>query len=152
MRRAAVGAAARGPRFGALFVGNPMRITVIVAALAGLAGPVWASDPLVGLWQTQPDRKNLTSQIEIRACGAAFCGRIMRAFDPSGVQVSTSNIGKELFWDLLPEGAGRYHKGTVFLPLLNVKAAAKMQLQGDQLKVTACKAAVCDGQTWTRVR
>lgn len=129
-----------------------MRWVVLIAALAGMAGPVWASDPLVGVWRTEPDRKNLTSFIEIRACGPAFCGRIQQAFDPNGTEVKTANIGKELFWGVLPEAPGRYGKGTVHVPLLNVKASARMQLSGDRLTVTACKAAVCDGQVWTRVR
>ncbi len=114
--------------------------------------PAFAADPAVGLWQTEPDRKDLISHIEVRECGANLCGRIQVAFNQSGQQVMTKNIGKELFWDMVPQGGGAYAGGTVWVPLLDVRAAATMQISGDTLKVRACKALICDGQVWTRVR
>lgn len=116
-----------------------------------LAGPALA-DPALGLWKTQPDRKNLISHIEIRKCGAALCGRVKAAFDASGKPVKTANVGRELFWDLKPRGNGRYDGGVVVVPLLEVTARASMVLNGNTLTVTGCKGPVCDGQTWTRVR
>ncbi len=130
-----------------------MKVIRSVAVFALLAaGPAFASDPAVGLWQTEPDRKDLISHIEIRECGTALCGKILTAFDESGQKVMTKNVGKELFWDMVPEGAGAYAGGTVWVPLLNVQARATMQLSGDRLKVRGCKGLVCDGQVWMRVR
>ena len=128
---------------------KPSVILVTVSAL--LAGPALAADPAVGLWQTPPDRKNLTSHVEVRPCGAALCGTVVRAFDAAGRPVSTPNVGKPLFWDLKALGAGRYGGGTVRVPLLNVIAEAKAELSGDRMRVTGCKGLVCDGQVWTRV-
>lgn len=122
----------------------------ILCTLFLLAVPATA-DPVVGLWKTEPDRKNLTSHIHIRQCGPNLCGKVVKAFDPSGTQVKTKNVGKELFWDVKPAGDGNYQDGTVVVPLLNVKATASMRLQGSKLQVTACKGAICDGQTWTRL-
>ena len=85
-------------------------MATFVATTAALAKE---ADPALGLWQTEPDRKNLTSHVEIRPCGDALCGRIMAAFDPQGHPVVTPNVGKALFWDLRPEGAGQYGGGTV---------------------------------------
>lgn len=116
----------------------------------GLAAPAFA-DPAVGLWRTEPDRKNLTSLVRIAPCGPALCGTVQSAFDSKGQEVRTANIGKRLFWDLKPGGGGAYSGGTVFVPLLNVQAQAKAQLTGDSLRVTGCKGVVCDGQTWRRV-
>ncbi|ASP22670.1 imidazoleglycerol-phosphate dehydratase [Antarctobacter heliothermus] len=115
-----------------------------------LAAPAFA-DPAVGLWKTEPDRKNLTSHIQIATCGAALCGTVVKAFDAQGNAVKTANVGKRLFWDLKPGSSGNYDGGTVFVPLLNVTANAKAKLSGNTLRVTGCKALVCDGQTWTRV-
>ncbi|WGW02222.1 DUF2147 domain-containing protein [Tropicibacter oceani] len=128
-----------------------MKPFAFAAALALLAAPAFAADPAVGLWKTQPDRKNLTSHIQITACGPALCGKVIKAFDSKGQEVSTPNVGKPLFWDLKPAGAGRYDGGTVYVPLLNVTAKAKAELSGSTLRVTGCKGLVCDGQTWTRI-
>ncbi|MDB4558686.1 DUF2147 domain-containing protein [Amylibacter sp.] len=123
---------------------------VILSTMLSFALPA-AADPVIGLWKTEPDRKNLTSHIQIRQCGANLCGKIVKAFDPTGKEVKTKNVGKELFWNVQPVGNGIYKDGTVIVPLLNVKAKADMQLIGRKLKVTGCKGVVCDGQTWTRL-
>lgn len=124
------------------------RLTALAATF--LAGPALA-DPALGVWQTEPDRKNLISHIEIRSCGTALCGRVKQAFDTSGTPVQTDNVGRELFWDLTSQGGGRYDGGTVYVPLLDVTADAEMELSGNRLEVTGCKGLVCDGQTWVRV-
>jgi len=130
-----------------------MKAVFVAAFLAVLSvGPALAADPAIGMWKTEPDRKDLTSHIEIRACGASLCGKIIEAFNPSGAKVMTKNIGKELFWDMKSNGGGKYDGGTVWVPLLNVKARATMDLVGNTLTVTGCKAIMCDGQTWTRLR
>lgn len=121
----------------------------LIALLGSLSAPAFA-DPALGLWRTEPDRKNLTSLIRIETCGSALCGTVLKAFDAHGREVQTANVGKRLFWDLKPVGAGNYGGGTVQVPLLNVKANAKATLSGNSLRVTGCKGAVCDGQTWTR--
>lgn len=109
-----------------------------------------AADPAVGVWKTQPDRKNLTSLIQIRSCGAALCGKVLRAFDPAGREVVTRNIGREIFWGVEPLGDGIYGNGTAWVPLLNVTARASMRLSGNNLTVKGCKGVVCDSQVWSR--
>jgi len=128
---------------------TPTRL-IFPLLLGGLATPGLA-DPAVGLWQTEPDRKNLTSHIRVQTCGSALCGTVSKAFDAQGREVTTANVGKRLFWDLKPQGGGTYTKGMVYVPLLDVTAQAKAQLSGDTLKVTGCKGIICDGQTWKRV-
>ena len=123
---------------------------LVIPALFALAAPAFA-DPAVGLWKTAPDRKNLVSHIEVRHCGAALCGRILRAFDKQGNQVTTRNIGKELFWGLKPMGHGKYAGGTAWVPLLNVKARATAQVSGNRMTVRGCKGAICDSQVWSKL-
>ncbi len=129
-------------------------VTVMCALLALTAAlaPAAKADPAVGIWQTQPDRKNLTSQIDVKPCGAALCGTVLRAFDAEGREVRTPNVGKRLFWDMTPQGNGTYDGGTVEVASMNLRARATMQLQGNQLRVTGCKGPACFGQTWTRLR
>ncbi len=127
----------------------------IIAALTFI--PVFmpdaaSADPAVGLWQTQPDRKDLTSHIDVKPCGPALCGTVMRAFDKDGREVKTANVGKRLFWDMRPKGNGAYDGGTVEVVSMNLRARATMQLQGNKLRVTGCKGPACFGQTWTRLR
>lgn len=123
--------------------------TLIAIAASALAAH--ASDPAVGVWKTEPDRKNLTSHIEVRQCGPNLCGKVLRAFDPSGKEVKTKHVGKDLFWGVQPKGNGVYENGTVIVPLLNVKAKAGMRLNGRKLTVSGCKGRLCDGQTWSRL-
>ncbi len=122
-----------------------------VLSLLAAAAPA-SSDPALGIWRTEPDRKDLVSDIEIRRCGTALCGRVIRAMTQDGTPVDTPNIGRELFWDMQPQGGGSYGGGVVFVPLLNAKGRATMELQGDRLIVQGCKLGICGGQTWTRVR
>lgn len=128
------------------------RATLAFLLAALMAGPALANDPAIGIWKTEPDRKDLTSLIEVRQCGATLCAKILAAFDPSGRKVVTRNVGKELFWGMTPLGGGRYSGGTAWLPLLNVRVDASMALSGGRLRVEGCKGSTCGGQTWIRVR
>lgn len=125
--------------------------SALIAGLIVVAAPM-AAEPALGVWQTEPDRKNLTSHIAIEQCGTMLCGTIKEAFNEAGQKVMTANVGKQLFWNLRPAGTGDYVDGTVWVPLMDVTARAKMTLRGDTLRVTGCKGMICDGQVWTRVR
>lgn len=131
---------------------KPVKRFLLTALAIAAAGAAAASDMAVGVWQTPPDRKQLVSHIEVAHCGANLCGRVLRAYDSAGRSVDTPNIGKRIFWDVEPLGSGEYGNGTAWVPLLNVTARASMTLTGDRLKVRGCKAMMCDGQTWMRVR
>ncbi|WP_120633177.1 DUF2147 domain-containing protein [Ruegeria sp. EL01] len=132
-----------------------MRSTLLKAlgpAMAVLLFPAMAmADPIVGVWKTEPDRKNLISHIKITACGENFCGNIQSAYDAAGKEVQTPNIGKKLFWDVASEGDGKYGGGEFWVPLIDVDAVPQMTLQGDQLLVKGCEHLVCAHQTWTRL-
>ncbi|WP_299894237.1 DUF2147 domain-containing protein [uncultured Ruegeria sp.] len=112
---------------------------------------VLAADPIVGVWKTEPDRKNLISHIKITACGDKFCGQILSAYDASGKEVQTPNIGKKLFWDVTGEGSGKYGGGEFWVPLIDVDAVPQMTLQGDKLSVKGCEHEICAHQTWSRM-
>lgn len=128
------------------FLRNTFVLTLLLA-------PAWgAADPIVGLWKTEPDRKDLTSHIKITACGTKFCGQVMSAYDASGKEVQTPNVGKKLFWDVASEGGGKYGGGEFWVPLIDVEVKPQMTLSGDTLSVRGCEHVVCGHQTWTRLK
>jgi uncharacterized protein (DUF2147 family) len=125
---------------------------LLVGLLALAPVSAFAADPVVGIWQTQPDRKDLISHIQISPCGEKFCGKVLKAFDPSGKEVMTKNIGKQIFWDAEAKGGGKYENATIWVPLLNINAKGKMMLSGDTLKVSGNKGPIRDSQVWTRIK
>lgn len=127
------------------------RNSVIPVVIAVLMPVMAAADPIVGVWKTEPDRKNLISHIKISACGDKFCGQIQSAYDKSGKEVQTPNIGKKLFWDVASEGGGKYGGGDFWIPMVNVDVVPQMTLSGDTLNVRGCEHVVCGHQKWTRL-
>lgn len=111
----------------------------------------FAADPLVGIWQTEPDHKDLTSHIEISQCGTKFCGKVLEAFNPSGKKVMNKNIGKQIFWGLVAEGDGKYDDGTIWVPTLGIHAKGEITLSGNTLKVSGHEGPIKDSQVWTRI-
>jgi len=111
----------------------------------------FAADPLVGIWKTEPDRKDLTSHIEISQCGKKFCGKVLKAFSPSGKEVGTKNIGKQIFWGLVAEGNGKYDDGTIWVPTLDIHAKGEITLSGNTLKASGHDGPIRDSQVWTRI-
>lgn len=129
-------------------------LRVVATALIGVAASAAAAlaEPVLGEWATEPDRKGQTGIVAIRQCGAALCGRIVRAYDSAGNPVVTPNVGKELFWNMRAAGGGAYRGGRVWVPARNREYDARMDLVGDRLEVKGCLGPVCDGQVWRRVR
>ncbi|WP_170359090.1 MULTISPECIES: DUF2147 domain-containing protein [Ruegeria] len=127
------------------------RTSVVPVVIAVLMPVMAAADPIVGVWKTEPDRKNLISHIQISACGDKFCGQIQSAYDKSGKEVQTPNIGKKLFWDVASEGGGKYGGGDFWIPMVNVDVVPQMTLSGDTLTVRGCEHVVCGHQKWTRL-
>ncbi|CUJ89611.1 hypothetical protein RUE5091_00899 [Ruegeria denitrificans] len=129
-----------------------LKRNVLISVVISLLVPAMAAaDPIVGVWETEPDRKNLISHIKISACGDKFCGQIQSAYDKSGKEVKTPNIGKKLFWDVASEGGGKYGGGDFWIPMVNVDVVPQMTLNGDSLTVRGCEHVVCGHQKWTRL-
>lgn len=129
-----------------------MRILTTLAVLALSAGAALA-DPVEGFWRTKPDDNGNTGLIQITACGDAFCGKLVKAFDSAGKEWASPNIGKRIVWDMKAEGGGAYDDGKVWSPDRDKTYDAKMQLDGNSLSVSGCVLMICrDGGTWTRVK
>ena len=128
--------------------------TRLLAALTAvaLAGPAFAADPVVGLYKTQPGDDGNYGHVEIVECGSAICGVIRKAFNASGQEIPSDNIGKRMIWDMQARGDGAYAKGKIWAPDRDKTYKSKMQLSGKVLKVSGCVIGICRSQTWTKIK
>jgi uncharacterized protein (DUF2147 family) len=125
----------------------------IMALVLSVAGTAALADPVEGLWKTKPDDNGNFGHVQIAACGAAFCGQLVRAFDGSGAEISSPNVGRQIVWDMVAKGDGAYGDGKIWSPDRDKTYNSKMQLSGDKLAVSGCVLGICrDGGTWTRVQ
>lgn len=123
-----------------------------IAALAAIlfcAGAAYA-DPVEGSWKTEVDDGNYAI-ISMKTCGAKLCGTIARTFNSAG-EFKSEVIGRQLVWDMVPEGGGAYGDGKIWRPSNDKVYRSKMKLSGNSLKVSGCFGPVCLGQHWTRVQ
>lgn len=123
----------------------------LVALAVFVAGPVFAADPLLGTFKTQPDDNGNFGHVEIYDCDGAICGVIRKAFGPTGEPVESENIGKRMIWNMQPKGGGKYSGGKIWAPDRDKVYKSKMELSGTSLSVSGCVLIVCRAQTWTRV-
>ncbi|KUJ79392.1 DUF2147 domain-containing protein [Ruegeria profundi] len=133
-----------------------MKTFTLAAGLAVLATTALAADPVDGLWKTAPGDTGGYLHVTIAECGSAICGTIDTAFDADGnEQLEYENLGKQIIWDMIPEGGGSYDNGKIWAPDRDKTYNSKMTLDGqNELTVKGCVAGglICRGQTWTRVQ
>ena len=127
------------------------KIAMTAAALIALASTAMA-DPLEGLWQTSQDDNGNFGHIQVAPCGAALCGTLVKSFDGSGAEMSSSNTGRNIISETVANGGGEY-RGKVYSPDRDKTYNSRLQLNGDTLSVSGCVFGICrDGGTWTRVQ
>ena len=124
-----------------------MRLCVVLAVVA--AGPVQA-DRAEGLWVTGPDRKGQVGHVRFSRCGAALCGKVLKAFDKNGKPVITRNVGKQVIWGMKPEGAGKY-AGTMYVSAVDKNVKGTFRVAGRTMTVRGCLGPVCQKQVWKRI-
>lgn len=126
--------------------------TFIVAVGIFAAGSALA-DPVEGLWKTKVDDNGKYGHVLIEPCGDKLCGVLVKAFDSSGAEVPSTNIGKQIVWDMVAYGDGAYDDGKVWSPDRDKTYNSEMQLSGDSLAIKGCVIGICrDGGTWSRVK
>lgn len=127
------------------------RLFILTAVLVTLGvGPALAETAL-GTWLSPPDRKGQVGHMQLRQCGGAICGTLVRVFDKTGRQITTPNVGKQLVWGMQPSGSNRYI-GQVYVPLMKGQFPAEMKVSGNRLTVRGCSSVgLCKAQTWSRV-
>jgi len=126
-----------------------LRPIAALAALAFTAGAALA-DPVEGMWKTEVD-DGAYAIVQIAPCGAKLCGKIARTFNDGG-EFKSGNIGKPLVWDMEPQGGGAYANGKIWQPSTDKVYKSKMQMSGDNLKVSGCFGPICKSQSWVRAK
>jgi uncharacterized protein (DUF2147 family) len=130
-----------------------MKHTILAAAALTALATVASADPVDGIWKTEPGDDGEYLHVSISECGSAICGTIDSAFDASGNEVlNYENNGKQMIWDMVPEGGGAYGNGKIWAPDRDKTYNSKMTLSGNSLTVKGCVAGglICRGQTWSR--
>lgn len=130
---------------------TPKTFVLACAAFILSAGAAFA-EPLLGTWRTIPDDNGNSGLIEVAPCGNALCGTLVAAFDGSGNQMASPNIGRLIISETRARGDGEY-RGKVWSPDRDQTYNSRLTLQGDTLSVSGCVLGICrDGGTWQRVQ
>ena len=110
-----------------------------------------ASDPVEGVWQTEPD-DGAYALVTMAPCGPNICGVIARTFNADG-EYKSENIGKKIIIDMGNKGGGRY-EGQVWRPSNNKIYMGKMDVDGKKMKLRGCVAGglLCSSQNWIKVQ
>lgn len=125
---------------------------IAFAIVLGLAAGAAAADPAIGVWQTAPDDNGNFGHVEVTSCGAALCGTLVRAYDASGKEITSPNVGRRIVWDMAPKGDGQYAGGKVYSPDRDKTYNGRLTLTERGLAVEGCVLGICrDGGTWRRV-
>lgn len=129
-----------------------MRIFALTAAavLFG-AGAAFAADPLEGYWRTAADDNGHSGLIHVQPCGAKLCGTLVKAFDASGNEMQSDNIGRKIISETVNKGNGKY-TGKVYSPDRDKTYNSRLNLAGARLSVSGCVLGICrDGGAWQKV-
>ena len=127
--------------------------TFLFAGALVFAATMTAANPVEGIWQTKKDDNGNYGYVEVKPCGPAFCGSLIKSFDAAGAPLDSPNIGRKIVWDMVAYPDGLYDDGKVYSPDRDKTYNADMTLTGDKLAVRGCVLGICrDGGTWSRVK
>lgn len=128
-----------------------MKTFALAAVLAVLGAAVFA-DPVEGIWRTKTDDNGNYGHVQIKPCGPAFCGTLIRAFNGEDKEIESDNIGRKIVWDMVAYADGLYDDGKIYSPDRDKEYNGDMTLGGNNLSVRGCVLGICrDGGTWKRV-
>ena len=130
-----------------------MRKTTLAAALLSLFTMPALADPAHGIWKTKPDDNGNFGHVRMQTCSnGKICGGLIAAFDGSGQQMESPNIGRAIVWDMEPQSGGEYRNGKVWAPDRDSTYNSRMELRGNTLGVSGCVLGICREQEWTRLQ
>lgn len=128
--------------------------TIAFALAMTFATGAAVADPVEGMWKTKPDDNGKYGYVQIAPCGEKLCGVLVKAFDATGAETASPNIGKQIVWDMVATGDGSYGDGKVWAPDRDKTYNSKMALSGDTLAVSGCVLGgwICRASDWSRVK
>jgi len=123
------------------------RVLFAGAVLLSSAIAAQAADPVSGVWKTETGDEGAYLEVTIAECGEQVCGTITKV-----VNGDASITGDAIIWDMDAKGNGKYRGGKIWAPDTDKTYRSKMDLNGNNLKVSGCVGPICRGQTWTRLQ
>ncbi len=121
---------------------------VIPVALSLVLAQASPEQPSIeGRW-INPDRSVI---VNVAPCEAALWGTVQWATEQAQQDARKGTptlIGTQILTGLQQEGA--VWKGKLFVPDQNLRAEAKIESDGQQLKVSGCVLGICKSQLWVR--
>ncbi len=127
-----------------------MKTLKMAFAMLALSAGAALADPLEGMWRMAADDNGNSGLIQVAPCGAYLCGQLVRAYDASGAEIVTPNVGRLIISETISAGGANY-TGKVYSPDRDATYNSRLTLSGDTLSVEGCFLGICrDGGTWTR--
>jgi uncharacterized protein (DUF2147 family) len=124
-----------------------MHVTIAAALTLVLVQAAPQQPSIEGRW-INPDR---TVIVDIGPCETTLCGTVQWATEQAQQDARKGTptlIGTQILTDLQQDGAA--WKGKLFVPDEDLRAEAKIESDGTQLKVSGCVLGFCKSQLWTR--
>ncbi len=124
----------------------------VISFLAAMVATAAYGDPIDGLWKTAEQDDGSYGYVQMGPCGDKICGVLVKGVDGQGVTATEGgNIGRQIVWDMVPQGDGSYGAGKIWAPDRDRTYASDMTLVENGLKVRGCVLGICrDGGIWTR--
>ncbi|MEM7496648.1 MAG: DUF2147 domain-containing protein [Pseudomonadota bacterium] len=136
-----------GPRKALPALALAMAIGTVALPSAALA------DGALGIWKTAVKEDGRFLHVDVQPCdggAVTLCGTVVGAFGGA----SESSIGRQILWDMEPDGENAWADGKVWAPDDDKTYSGKMELKGGgTLELSGCVLGglICRGQDWTRV-
>lgn len=129
-----------------------MKKFALAAAVLMLGAGMASAEPLLGMWRTAADDNGNSGLIKVAPCGSKLCGTLVKAYDSSGKEMASDNIGRKIISETVNTGDGNY-RGKVYSPDRDKTYASRLKLSGSTLKVRGCILGICrDGGTWKKLQ
>ena len=123
------------------------KIATLVAVVFAFA--TTASAQVTGTWRTETGETGGYAVVQISPCGANVCGVITSIVNND----NQSAVGEAIIVGMEDRGNGKYGGGRIWAPDQDKWYDAKMELNGNTLKVSGCVAGglICRAKNWTRL-
>lgn len=122
----------------------------VLTVLISMMGLPVIAETAAGTWLTGPDKKGQVGHVRLAPCGAALCGTVLKAFDKTGREVITPNVGKQVIWNVKPAGSGAY-VGRMHVSALKADVDGTFKVGGRVMIVRGCFGPVCQSQRWQKI-
>lgn len=122
---------------------------LVTTALLALPTTAMAID---GVYKTEEADTGGYLMVQVGECADKVCGTIVDVVDGNGVSAKGHEwLNKRIIWGMNAKGSNKWSGGKIWAPDQDKTYSSKMELNGTDLKVSGCVAAVlCRSQVWAK--